>query len=64
MRNILTCVKHPTKPANKMCWGCKKGFCKYCELFYDGEHYYCDECKPQKTSKMIRFDIKNYEKKA
>lgn len=42
----LVCWKHPYKPANKMCFQCKKGFCKYCELEYvENRGYVCDECK-------------------
>ncbi len=42
----LACCLHPNKPANKMCFQCKRGFCKYDNLNYiEDRGFICSECE-------------------
>lgn len=50
MRNILVCVNHSFRPANKKCKVCGDGLCKYCPARETKNHngdwtgYICPKC--------------------
>lgn len=49
MLNPRICKYHPVKPANKICWTCKRGLCKWCGK-HNGKNYFCDECYEDDTT--------------
>lgn len=54
MSNPIVCKYHPGKPANKICWQCKLGLCKYCG--HEGpekKYYYCEDCQPEPPKRGV-----------